>query len=69
MAKILQKIITFFWGECALWGHQWKRQPDGWQLNQEWEPEIHGFNNPQFPMTKRWVYWKCKKCGWIGEEE
>lgn len=65
--KTFKRIRIFIFGKCKVEGHDWKMQHDGWQLNPKWEPEIHGFHNPKFPMTRKWIYHRCKRCGAMGE--
>lgn len=55
-------------GECAF-SHNWKMQHDGWKENPKWNIEdSRGFNQSE-PFTKKWIYYKCKRCGAIASKD
>lgn len=67
MKKLFRKIKEYYFGKCYKLDHNWKMRR-GWQSNPECVIEVHGINDPKFPMFKGWIHYRCKRCGAISEK-
>ena len=56
------KILLF--GYCSVYDHKWQMQHDGWQSRREafYHPDGSERKEVQYPVTKKWIYYRCKRC-------
>lgn len=68
LRKLKKKLLKRIFGYCYVHGHSWKMRK-GWQSNPDAWTKFGEAEIMTGCATKPWVYYECRRCGAIAENE